>query len=106
MYMGKVLQAKMTIEERMKKEMRDKKMEEVRRRIIQTPKNKRDRREDGTWEEIDVQPAVKFDKEPRSQEGSGTNRKMQTPLTSFLVSQTLEEKRASSRRDPIEFRKK
>ena len=94
-YVGKVIQAKMTIEERMKKEMRDKKLEEVRRRVIQTPKTKRDRREDGVWDEATTEPGMTSDSNSRSQEGSRSNRKLQTPLTSFLIPQTLAERRAS-----------
>ena len=95
LYVGKVLRAKMTIEEKMKKEMRDRKLEEVRRRIILTPKGKRNRCEDGNWEGEEEQRAVQSGMGDRSQEGSGTIRKLQTPLTSFLVSQTIEERRAA-----------
>ena len=103
--MGKVLQAKMTIEEKMKKEMRDRKLEEVRRRVIQTPKTKRDRREDGIWDETNTQPGMTSDSNSRSQEGSRSNRKLQTPLTSFLIPQTLAERRASIQKRSSQFQK-
>ena len=105
-YVGKVIQAKMTIEERMKKEMRDKKLEEVRRRVIQTPKNKRDRREDGLWDEATTELGKTPDSSHRSQEGSRSNRKLQTPLTSFLIHQTPAQRRAAiQKRSSSNFQK-
>ena len=91
MYSGRVLQAKMTIEERLRKEKREKMLEGLRKRMILTPMKKRDRSDDGEWMESqeddkDLPPRTT---ESRSQEDATSPTKMtQTPLTSYMVHQT------------------
>ena len=46
-FSSRVIQARMTIEERIRKEQRDKTLELMRKRMILTPQKKRSRREDG-----------------------------------------------------------
>ena len=95
-YTGMVLKAKMTIEERLRKELREKKMEELRSRIIVTPKAKRERKTDGDWERVTLPLIVPEDSASRSQGDSLTPRRLtQTPLSSFMIPQTLEERRAA-----------
>ena len=95
-YTGKVLKAKKTIEERLRKESREKKMEELRSRIIVTPKVKRERQTDGDWERVTLPLIAPEDSASRSQGDSLTPRRLtQTPLSSFMIPQTLEERRAA-----------
>ena len=54
-FSSKVLQARMTIEERLRKEQRDKALELMRKRMILTPNKKRNRQEDGEWEGVGQQ---------------------------------------------------
>ena len=49
--MSKVKTAKMTIEERVRKEKREKMMEEIRKPIILTPGSKRGRQEEEEWDQ-------------------------------------------------------
>ena len=82
---GKVRKAKMQIEEKIRKEKRDKMLEKVRKPIILTPGSKRGRRDEGEWE----QPGADAGTPGSSQAGGTIQRMKQTPIQSFLVSQTL-----------------
>ena len=88
---GKVRKAKMQIEEKIRKEKRDKMLEKVRKPIILTPGSKRGRRDEGEWEQPGADAGT-----PGSSQAEGTIQRMkQTPIQSFLVSQTLEARRSS-----------
>jgi hypothetical protein len=88
---GKVRKAKMQIEEKIRKEKRDKMLEELRKPIILTPGSKRGRRDEGEWE----QPGADAGTPESSQIGGTIQRMKQTPIQSFLVCQTLEGRRSS-----------
>ena len=86
----------MTIEERLRKEQRDKALELMRKRMILTPNKKRNRQEDGEWEGVGQQTSGQTTGEDRgrSQEGSPKPpRSIQTPVTRFLMPQTPEDRR-------------
>jgi hypothetical protein len=88
---GKVRKEKMKIEERLRKEKRDRKIEEIRKPIIMTPGTKRRRQEDGEWEQPEGE-----DGPVAAQTPGGAKIKMkQTPIQTFLVSQTMEDRKSS-----------
>ena len=115
-FSGRVLQARMTLEENIKKEKRDRMMEEVRKRMVLTPRRKRERQDDGEWMHYPIaEPALQpqaaeirsQETEIKSQEDVTINiRKVQTPVTSFLVHQTPEDRRKPIGRQRNTFRNK
>ena len=89
--MGNVKRAKMTIEDRVRKEKRDKMIEEIRKPIILTPGSKRGRKEEEEWDT--PQPGT-GGAAASLLGGSGRRSRMtQTPINSFLVTQTPEERK-------------
>ena len=89
--MGKVKMAKMTIEERVRKEKRDKIMEEIRKPIILTPGSKRGRQEEEEWDQL--QPGTGGTAASLLGGSKRRSRMTQTPVQSFLVTQTPEERK-------------
>ena len=88
---GKVKKEKMKIEERLRKEKRDRKLEEIRKPIILTPGSKRRRQEDGEWEQLEGEVGA-----VAAHTAGGLLQKMkQTPIQTFLVSQTMEDRKSS-----------
>ena len=88
--------AKMEIEERMKRQQRDKKMEEARKRIVETPNKKRGRQDAGGWAVQTVQPAVAaLSPGSGARTPTGAQKMLQTPMQTFLVHQSVEDRRKS-----------
>ena len=85
-------EAKRKLEDRQRKERRENQMEMVRKPLLATPNQKRSRKEDGEWDSDQQKQTVIL----------VTTAQKQTPLSGFLVQQTLEERRhAITRRQPI-----
>ena len=81
----------MKIEEKLRKEKRDRKLEEIRKPIIMTPGTKRRRQEDGEWEQLEGEVGS-----VAAHTAGGVPLKMkQTPIQTFLVSQTVEDRKSS-----------
>ena len=88
----------MTIEERMRKEKRDKILEDIRKPIILTPGSKRGRKAEEEWDQ--TQPSAGTPS-PSLAGGSGRHKRTtQTPIQSFLVTQTPEECKTILRTKP------
>ena len=86
---GKVKQARMTIEEKLRKEKRDKMVEEVRKPILMTPGSKRGRQEDAEW---NSPKETERESTPGLLGRSGRRKMTQTPMNNFLVHQTPAER--------------
>ena len=88
---GRVRQVRMNIEEKIRKEKRDKMVEEIRKPLLTTPGGKRGRREDE-----DREGKERHDGDtPATRPMSPMIKMTQTPIQSFLVAQTLEERKRS-----------
>ena len=82
---GTVLDAKIKLEDIIRKERRDKKVEEVRRPLLSTPTGKRCRQEAGDWHQ----------QEDKEEDRKVVVPVVKTPLGPYLVYQSLEERRNS-----------
>ena len=87
---GEVKEAKRKLEEKIRKERRESQLELVRKPLLVTPNNKRSRAEDGVWDTDTMGPGV----------SETPPRRTQTPMNSFLVPQTIEERRQALARRP------
>ena len=87
---GEVKEAKRKLEEKIRKERRESQIELVRKPLLVTPNNKRSRAEDGVWDTDTMGPGV----------SETPPRRTQTPMNSFLVPQTIEERRQALARRP------
>jgi hypothetical protein len=94
---GRVKKAKMSIEEKLRKEKRAKIMEDIRKPIILTPGSKRGRNIQEEWEQL--QPCGGAESTPGQATPARRGQKMsQTPIRSFLVSETAEERKNKMKR--------
>ena len=91
---GKVIKAKMQIEERIRKEKRDRMLEELRKPIILTPGSKRGRREEGEWE----QPSADAGTSTSCQAGALNPKMKQKPIQSRDVLPVLNASPANERK--------
>jgi hypothetical protein len=87
---GTVMEAKKKLEDKIRKEKREKKIEEVRKPLLATPTRKRERQDEGDWQHSKEPEDVR-----KTAAGTPMTPKMltQTAMGSFLVHQTVEERR-------------
>ena len=87
---GTVMEAKKKLEDKIRKEKREKKIEEVRKPLLATPTRKRERSDESDWQHSKEPEDVR-----KTVTGTPMTPKMltQTAIGSFLVHQTVEERR-------------
>ena len=100
--LGKVQRMKMGLEQKIRQSKRWEAVEDTRKRILTPAKAKRTRGEEGEWSSTPTvipaqhsaldQPEVQTGRPPQPQ---AIQRRIQTPISSFLVPQTLEEREAA-----------